>query len=551
LAAVNMMMEFLRGQPVIVLFLLLGLGHLLGRIKVAGFALGPIAGTLLIAIVLGNFGFRVSPGAQAVGFALFIFSVGYQAGPRFIEVLKAQGLKYFALTLFVVGIGFVLAWVAGHVLALPIGASAGLLAGALTSSPTLAAAQDAVRSGLVALPVGWSTEAALASIGASYAITYLVGTLGIVAAVSLLPRILRLDRAEAARHFEDTGAELTEALQARAYRVENHEFCRATVRELREKLCDDLAVVRFRRDLEWVNLADEARLRIGDEVYAYGHAAFFRGGIDRAGPEIPVLKEVELSASQTQVVIARKGAVNKTLRDLDLARRYGLVVCEAKRDGYPLPVTRDLTLQRGDILTVVGPVWGIKALPETLGPVEANPLETDMTTFVFGVTIGAAIGLLSITVAGVPLTLGSAGGLMLIGILIGAVNSARPTIGRFPDAARWILMEFGLLIFIAGVGLTAGGGIVETFRHSGLTLIMAALLVVTLPLSLGYLFGRRVLKLEPVVLLGALTGAMTSGPALGLLTREARSPVPTLGYTGTYAMASILLTAAGSLIMHL
>jgi len=369
--------------------------------------------------------------------------------------------------------------------------------------------------------------------------------------VSLLPRILRLDLAAAARHLEDTGVELAEAFQARAYRVENHDFCRATIRELREKLCDDLAVVRFRRDLEWVNLADEARLRIGDEVYAYGHAAFFRGGIDRAGPEIPVLKEVELSASQTQVVIARKGAVNKTLRDLDLARRYGLVVCEAKRDGYPLPVTRDLTLQRGDILTVVGPVWGIKALPETLGPVEANPLETDMTTFVFGVTIGAAIGLLSITVAGVPLTLGSAGGLMLIGILIGAVNSARPTIGRFPDAARWILMEFGLLIFIAGVGLTAGGGIVETFRHSGLTLIMAALLVVTLPLSLGYLFGRRVLKLEPVVLLGALTGAMTSGPALGLLTREARSPVPTLGYTGTYAMASILLTAAGSLIMHL
>jgi len=145
-SVVDTVVEFLRGQPVIVLFLLLGLGHLLGRIKVVGFALGPIAGTLLIAIVLGNFGFRITPGAQAVGFALFIFSVGYQAGPRFIEVLKAQGLKYFALTLFVVGIGFLLAWLAGSVLALPIGASAGLLAGALTSSPTLAAAQDAGRA---------------------------------------------------------------------------------------------------------------------------------------------------------------------------------------------------------------------------------------------------------------------------------------------------------------------------------------------------------------------------------------------------------------------
>jgi len=214
-------------------------------------------------------------------------------------------------------------------------------------------------------------------------------------------------------------------------------------------------------------------------------------------------------------------------------------------------VARDLVLQRGDVLTVAGPMWGIKALPETLGPVELNPVETDMMTFVFGIALGAALGLLSITVHGVPLTLGMAGGLLLVGILVGWINSARPTVGRFPDAARWVLMEFGLLIFIAGVGLNAGGGILDTLRHSGVGLVVAAALVAALPLSLGYLFGRKVLKLEPVLLLGALTGAMTSGPALSLVTREAQSAVPALGYTGTYALASILLTVAGTMLMHL
>jgi putative transport protein len=544
--------EFLRDQPVIVLFLLLGCGYLLGRIKVAGFACGPIAGTLLIALVLGAWGFRISAGAQAVGFALFIFSVGYQAGPRFFEVLKAQGLQYLALALFVVTVGFVAAWVAGALLRLPLGGNAGILAGSLTSSPALAAAQDAVRSGLVALPAGWTEERALASIGAGYAITYVVGTIGIIALISFFPRVIGIDLAAEARALEQASQpELLEPLQARAYRVESEEFCRPTMAELSERLWDGLAVVRVRRALRWLQPSVNEHLRSGDEIYAYGSAKFFRGGIDRAGPEIPMLAEMELSASQTHVVVARRGAVGQTLQTLNLARAHGLVVCEVKRDGLPLPVTRDLALQRGDILTVVGPVMGIKALPQTLGPVEANPVETDMTTFVFGIALGSAIGLLSITVGAIPLSLGAAGGLLLVGLLVGWLNSARPAVGRFPDAARWIFMEFGLLIFIAGVGLNAGGGILDTLRQTGAALVLAAMCVVTLPLALGYAFGRWVLKLEPVVLLGALTGAMTSGPALALVTREANSSVPALGYTGTYAFASILLTVAGTLIMHL
>jgi putative transport protein len=544
--------QALRGQPVIVLFLLLGLGYLLGRIKVAGFAFGPIAGVLIAAIGLGSFGFRISPGAQSVGFALFIFSVGYQAGPRFIEVLKAQGLQYLALAVFVVTVGFVTTWLAAAVLHLPVGGNAGLFSGALTSSPALAAAQDAVRSGLVALPAGWTEEATLASIGASYAVSYVVGTLGIVAIVSIFPKIIGLDLVAEARRLEQlVEQDASEPLQARAYRVQNEEFSRASLGELARSLWDGLAVVRIRRASAWISQVPEEHLRIGDELYAYGYAKFFRGGIDRAGPEIPILNETELAATQRHVVVARRGAVGKSLRDLDLARRYGLLVCEVKRDGHPLPVTRDLVLQRADVLTVVGPVYSIEALPETLGPVEANPVETDMLTFVFGIALGAALGTISTTIRGIPLTLGMAGGLLLVGIGVGWLNSTRPIVGRFPDAARWVLMEFGLLVFIAGVGLNAGGGIMDTLRHSGIGLVVAAALVVALPLSLGYVFGRRVLKLDPVILLGALTGAMTSGPALSLVTKEAQSSLPALGYTGTYALASILLTLAGTLIMHL
>lgn len=544
--------EFLRGQPVIVLFLLLGAGDLIGRIRIAGFAFGSVAGTLLVAIVLGHLGLRISPGAQAVGFALFIFSVGYQAGPRFFEILKTQGLQYLALSLFVVGVGVLTTLAGGLVLSLPPGANAGLLAGALTSSPALAAAQDTVRSSLATLPAGWTPERLLASMGASYAITYVIGTVGIVAIVSIFPRLIGLDLESAARSLEEQeAADEAEPLQARAYRVENPDFCGPTLGELGKRYWDGLAVIRIRRGLAWLALDPGGHLQVGDEIYGYGAARFFRGGIDRAGPEIRILAEMELAASLTHVVVARRGAVGKSLRDLDLARNQGLVVCDVKRDGYKVPVTRDLVLQRGDVLTVVGPAWGLKALPQMLGPVEPNPVETDMTTFVFGIALGGAVGLLAVTVKGIPITLGTAGGLIVVGILVGWLNSIRPTVGRFPDAARWILSEFGLLIFIAGVGLGAGDGILDTLRSAGAGLVAAAALVVVLPLLLGYVFGRRVLKLEPVLLLGALTGAMTSGPALSLVTREAKSSVPALGYTGTYAVASILLTIAGTVLVHL
>ncbi len=209
------LIAFFQGQPVITLFLLLGFGYLVGRITVAGFSLGPVAGTLLVSIALGQLGFRMSAGAQAVGLALFIFSIGYQAGPRFLEILKSDGLRYFALAVFVSVIGFLITWAAGKLLSLPPGANAGLLAGGFTSSPTLAAAESAIQSGLIALPAGWTVERVLASIGTSYAITYVVGTIGVIAIVSVLPKIFGLDLEAEARRLEVT-PEATEPLQARA-----------------------------------------------------------------------------------------------------------------------------------------------------------------------------------------------------------------------------------------------------------------------------------------------------------------------------------------------
>jgi putative transport protein len=545
-------LEFLRGQPVITLFLALAAGYAIGRIRVAGFSFGAVAGTLFISLVLGRYGFRISEGAQAVGFAMFIFAVGYQAGPRFIEVLRTQGLQSIALALFVGAVGVATAVIAGKWLALPPGGTAGLLAGAMTTTPTLAAAQEAVRSGIAPLPTGTDPAQVVATISTTYAITYIVGLIGVITAIRLLPRFLGIDLQAEARALETlSSGSAVEPLQARGYRVTEEAYCRPSIGELASRLWDGLAVVKLRRGGEWVRLQPDEHLRLGDEIYAYGDASFFRRGIERTGVEIPILSEVELSATSTHVVVARRDAVGRSLGELDLATRQGLAVVEVRRDGLALPLGPDLRLERGDVLEIVGPASGVAALDKILGPVEASAIETDMMTFALGIAIGSAVGLLSISVGGVPIGLGAAGGLLASGIVTGWLNAARPSVGKFPEAARWILMEFGLLIFICGVGLQAGTQVVEVFREAGPALIAAAIAGVTIPVLTGYAFGRKILRMPPALLMGALTGAMTSAAALSLVTSEAKSAVPALGYTGTYAFANVILTVAGTVVMLL
>jgi putative transport protein len=214
-----------------------------------------------------------------------------------------------------------------------------------------------------------------------------------------------------------------------------------------------------------------------------------------------------------------------------------------------VPQTADFALRKGDILAVTGPQENIDLLGEELGHVEREIAETDMVTFAFGIAFGVVIGMLAINVGQFSIGLGSAGGLLASGLAIGYLRSVYPVFGRMPDGARWFLMEFGLLLFMAGVGLRAGGDIIETFKSAGPVLVMAGIFVTVTPVLLGYAFGRKVLGIHPVLLLGGITGSMTSGASLSVVTKAANSSVPSLGYTGAYAFANVLLTIAGSIIL--
>jgi putative transport protein len=548
----SFVLQFLHEQSAFTLFLLLAGGFFFGNISIFGFRPGSVAGVLFVSLFFGYFGFSITPGAQSVGFALFIFSVGYQAGPQFIDVLRTDGLKYLSLAAIVALTGCLVAFLCGYLGGLPPGAAAGVLSGGLTSSPTLAAAQEAVSSGLVSPPAGTTVEVMLNAIGSAYAITYIFGLIGLILMIGVLPRVLKIDLAAEARRMDDKGARSHSVRpQMRAYRIDNPEICALTVREVRERVWDGLSFAKLRREGEIIKTDLDEHLQLGDELIVLGDRSMFRKGMVELGEEIEIPAQMEFYEASATLIVANSEVIGKSLEDINLARDYGMVITEITRDNHSLPVNPSHELQRGDIISVVGLRSGIDKLEGVIGPVEADIVATDMLSFALGIAVGVLLGQISITIAGVPLGLGMAGGLLTSGIAVGIINSTRPHIGKFPPAARWVLMEFGLLIFIAAVGLRVGGSIIETLVQSGPILIGSGILTTFIPLITGYLFGSKVLKLTPVLLFGALAGALTSGAALSIVTREAKSSAPALGYTGTYAFANIILSIAGTLMVLL
>ena len=545
------LLPFLNHHQDMAFFLVLGIGYIIGNLRIGSFSMGSVAGVLFAGLVFGYYGFRISGSAQMVGFSLFIFSVGYQAGPGFVAVLRQDGLKYFVLSIVVAFTGFALAAIWANFLSLPPGMSAGLLAGGLTSSPTLAAAQDAVNSGTVSIAEGWTKDQIIDNVAMGYAVTYIFGLVGLIMVMKYMPKMLNIDLVQESKDFESGNSEkydLPENVVLRTYRITNPEIESIPLEKLRELYWDKTSVVKVKRDDNFYPIGEEG-LVVGDIIEVLGPRKYFTDKVSKIAEEIVTEWKSDNAQDTAQVIVSNKDVIGFTLGELQINRRFGLLLMEIRRAGKHIDHNENTVLKKGDVLTVIGAPHQIEAMGEYMGQIERAGVETDMITLSFGIVIGLMIGSLSVTFGGVSVGLGSAGGLLASGLFIGYRRSIKPTFAQLPEATRWFLMEFGLLIFMAGVGMRAGGGILETLQHNGIALVGAGMCVTIVPILVGYFIGRKLLNISPALIFGAITGAMTSGAALSVVIKEAKSPVPALGYTGTYAFANVLLVIAGSLIM--
>ena len=540
--------EFLATNATLLFFAVLALGYLVGKLGIGNFKLGAVAGVLFVGLFFGHFGFEIGPAAQTFGFSIFIFAVGYEAGPRFFEVMRTEGLRYLLLALVVAVTGVLLALALSRAFDFDPGISAGLLGGALTTTPTLAAAQEALRSGNVLPPDGFPVQQAIDNVGAAYAITYLFGVIGLILLLKLLPRVLKIDLPAEAAAMHVSSSRL--GLQAknmvpRTYRVLQAGYL---VRDIEDK-ARRLRIMQIRRDDQSLEFELATRIEADDEILALGtHEAFVSLPPDQFR-ETANAGSYDTKLESVEVIIEKPALVGRTLGEV-MARRGpgGVFLLGIRRMRMELPIERDLVLQKGDVVRLLGNKDAVNRAAATAGHVERDVDETDLLTVGIGIGVGILIGTLSVTIGGVSIGLGSAGGLLASGLAIGFLYSTAPKYGRIPDAALSLLKELGLLMFMTGVGIGAGGRVVDTLLSAGLPLVLCGIVLTVIPVLVAYAFGTYVLRLNPALLFGGIAGSMTSGAALQVVQETADNPSPALGYTSAYAFANVFLTVAGSLM---
>ena len=550
----------LREHPELAIFLVLALGFVIGRLRIGSFKLGNVVGTLIAGVLIGQLDIKVDPTVKSVFFSLFLFATGYKVGPQFFRGLKKNALPQVALTIVLCVASLVTTLVAAKLLGYDSGTAAGLLAGAFTESTVIGTAGDTIDR--LDIPEAEKTRLKN-NIPVAYAVTYLVGTGLVVWFLSSgAPRLLRINLKEEARKLAAqalaAGGAADDAVRLaykewsiRAFRLAGDAAGRTVADLERRGSPDRVFVERIRRGTELIEGAPDTVLQPGDVVAIGARRRVLLGGKLPLGEELEDPELLRFPMATLDVVVTKRDAVEQPLKVLGERHGRGVVLAKLIRGGEEIPFVPDTIVNRGDILRLGGAQRDVERAGAALGYIERPSSESDVVFLGVGIVIGGLMGLLTLTVGGLPLTLTSSGGALIMGLVFGWLRSMYPTFGRIPEPALWIFDTVGLAVFIGVVGLTAGPTFVSGLRETGPSLLLVGMVVALVPHLLTLLFGLHVLKMNPLILFGACAGAGTMTAALRAIQDESQSKLPVLGYTVPYAIGNIILTAWGPVIVVL
>jgi aspartate-alanine antiporter len=544
--------------PEIFLLLAIGIGTILGRIRIRGFAIGATACTLIVAVVLGQLGtFVIPPILKSILFGLFVFTIGYRSGPEFFASMSVRTLSQVVLALVMGASGLIVILTFAYLLKLDPGTAAGLGAGSLTQTAMMGTASSAIEQLAVSDEVRKQFQA---NIAAGYAVTYICGYIFVLLFVPLVaPRLMGVNLKEEAAKLE---AELAggatakqhnliyRKFQARAYRVTA--AAGHSVEAIDAKVGRRASIERILRNGADVEPEPGAILQAGDEILLVGPSAVIVAAAPMIGPEIEGEHIMRVPGDALDVFVTNRELHGLTLAEIvELAgdETRGVFLRGLTRHGQDVPLAPGTRVYVGDVATLIGLTDDLDRVVPMIGqPIRLRD-RTDIAFLTVGLAVGLLVGLFSLTVGSVPLTLGGGGGALVAGLVCGWLRSRRPTIGAFPPAAQQTVSDLGLAGFVAAIGLAAGPAAVAAIQANGATLLGVGILVTLTPMIVGTLFAHRVLRMNPVVICGSLAGAMTVDAAVSGACDVAESQTPVLGVAVPYAIANVVLTVLGPIIV--
>jgi putative transport protein len=559
--------SFLASSPYILLFFTVGLAVWIGRQTIAGYGLGMVASAIIVGCGLSVWAsvygqkLELDNFTRLLFYYLFMYGVGLRVGPSFVNSLGGDGLKFTLLAIVSCVMGLGITVIGAKLLALPPGAAGGILAGSQTMSAAIGSAEQAALSGVLTLPAGTTTNDVSAMIALSYGITYIWGTVGIILITKYLPRWWGIDARAAAREYEKTngvasgdGPAITgwRASGARAYRLENAKWNGRTIGDLLREH-PEYRIGNVLRDGEPVGVSSDVTLKLGDVIALGGRPEALTSNMGLIGPEVADKAALDIQLDRADVLVTNKAMLAKTPAEMRaLPGVDQLQVVAIERGGVPIPIGANTTLQRMDIVTVVGLKSAISSVGEMFGRIVRPSVATDLLTLSVGMILGFLIGAIQFPAFGASIGLGNAGGLLVSGIIVSSLSSRLRFFGNTPTAARNVLEDLGLIVFVAIVGINAGNSLLAQLTGVlAVKIFVVGFLACSIPPILVWAIGLHVFKLNPAVLMGGVAGARSHSGPCREATVEIQSNVPWIGFPVAYAVSGVLLTVFGYFAMVL
>jgi putative transport protein len=560
---VNWFVQTLRSYPEIAIFLSLAAGYYFGSFTYKGLGLGAVTATLIAAVLIGQLKIPITGPVKPTFFLMFLFAIGYGVGPQFVRGIAKDGVPQ-ALFAAVVCVFCLLApYLAAKFAGYDVGSAAGLYAGSQTISASMGLATDAInRLGLSPE----ETKKLLDAIPVAYAVTYIFGTIGSAVVLALLgPALLGIDLEAACKRYEEEHGGKKQLggpgtawhqFDLRAFRVkERGPAVGKTVRECEALVPDQRVFIeRIRQGGKIIEATADTVIHAGDVVAVAGRRDVLVNVIGAEADEVDDRELLAVPIEGLDVYVTSKEADGKTLAELaQLPGVRGVFLRKITRGAtaIDIPILPNTTLNRGDIVTLVGRTADVAAATKLLGYPDRATDIADVAFIGAAITIGALLGAIVYKIGSVPLTLSTSGGALISGLFFGWLRSVRPTFGRIPSSTVWFMNSVGLNVFIAVVGISSGPGFVAGLQQLGFSLFLWGVVVTTVPLILAMYVGKYVFRFHDAILLGCCSGARTTTASLGMITDRAKSQIPGLGYTVTYAVGNTLLTIWGMVMVML
>jgi putative transport protein len=555
--------ETLRANPALAIFLTLAIGYWIGTKRFGSFSLGAVTGTLLAGVLIGQIGIDISGQVKSIFFIMFLFAVGFGVGPQFVRGIATDGAPQAMFAVVVSLLCLVAVYIAAIVSGYGPGLAAGLLAGAQTISASIGLATDAINnSGLTPEEAKAQTDL----IPVAYAITYLFGTIGTGWILAFLgPKMLGVDiAAECTRYERDVlkgstkDADVMSAWRARelrAYRIREGGLAVGKTLPMAEALVEGqrIFIERVRRGSEVLNPPPDTVLQAGDVVAVSGRREALVK-LFGAAEEVEDRELLDMPVEAVDVLITNKSLEGRELIDIATEPYTRCVYLNSIRRGsmaVSIPVLPGTKLNRGDIVRVAGSKGNVAKFVQAVGYVDRPQTTTDMVLVGLSILIGGLIGAAVLPIGGVPITLSTSGGALIAGILVGWLRTVKPQIGNIPQPTLWFMNSVGLNVFIAIVGISSGPTFVAGLAEAGFGLFFWGLFATAVPMLLAPYIGKYIFKFDDAINLGCCGGARTSTASVAMVGEVAKSDVPMLGYTVPYAVSNTLLTLWGLVIVLL